>query len=59
MVDQVNKLFVLKMALAKKSEDPEKLMSVEAQKSAAMDRAEAEYTEKKEHEASKIKARYD
>jgi hypothetical protein len=58
-VAQVEKMFTLKMAIAKKSDDPEKLKAIEQQKLAAMDKAELEFNERKEEEASKIKQSYD
>jgi len=58
-VAQVEKMFTLKMAIAKKSDDPEKLKAIEQQKLAAMDKAEFEFNERKEEEASKIKQSYD
>jgi hypothetical protein len=38
-------MFTLKMAIAKKSDDPEKLKAIENQKVAAMDKAENEFNE--------------
>ena len=58
-VAQVEKMFTLKMSIAKKYDDPEKLKAMEQQKLAAMDKAELEFNERKEEEASKIKQSYD
>lgn len=58
-VSQVEKLFKLKIRIAEKAEDPAKLTAVMEQQSAAMDKAEAEFSERKEAEAAKIKAKYD
>lgn len=38
-------MFTLKMAIAKKSDDPEKLKAIEHQKVTAMDKAEHEFNE--------------
>jgi hypothetical protein len=58
-VQQVEKLFKLKIRLAEKAEDPSKLTQVMEQKSAAMDKAELEFNDRKEQEAAKIKEKYD
>lgn len=56
---QVEKIFKLKVRIAEKAEDPSKLTAVMEQKSAALDKAEAEFNEKMEVEVAKIKAKYD
>lgn len=43
------------MAIAKKSDDPEKLKAIEQQKVTAMDKAEVEFNERREEEVAKIK----